>query len=146
MTDRPNRFRFDGYWVTPWRLSMGLQAFVETGAPLNRLGFFNRTYGSMIFLVPRGSEGRLPTLWDASLTFGYPIAIGPVTVTLQGYLFNVFNNQIAISRDDVWSANPPDGFPATIYDPNQERNNDEYGKITGRSEPRSFRAAVKISF
>jgi hypothetical protein len=144
--DRPHRFRFDGYWVTPWSLSVGLQAFVESGAPLNRLGFFNRFYGSMVFLVPRGSEGRLPTLWDASLTLGYPISIGPLTVTLQAYLFNLFNNQIAISRDDQWSTSPPAGFPETIYDPNQEQTNTEYGKVTGRSEPRSFRAALKISF
>jgi outer membrane receptor protein involved in Fe transport len=144
--DRPHRFRFDGYWVTPWRLSVGLQAFVESGAPLNQVGFFNSFYGSFIFLVPRGSVGRLPTLWDANLTLGFPITVGPLTVTLQAYLFNVFNNQIAISRDDQWSTSPPEGFPATIFDPNQEQNNSEYGKITGRSEPRSFRAAVKLSF
>jgi hypothetical protein len=144
--DRPNRFRFDGFWVTPWRLSVGLEAFVESGAPLNKLGYFNITYGSMVFLVPRGSEGRLPTLWDADLTISYPIAIGPVTVTLQAYLFNLFNNQIAISRDEVWSSSPPEGFPATIYDPNQERNNELYGAITGKSEPRSFRAALRVSF
>jgi hypothetical protein len=90
--------------------------------------------------------GRLPTLWDANLALGFPITVGPLTVTLQAYLFNVFNNQIAISRDDQWSTSPPEGFPATIFDPNQEQNNSEYGKITGRSEPRSFRAAVKLSF
>ena len=39
--DRPHRFRFDGYWVSPWRLAVGLQAFVESGAPLNRLGYFS---------------------------------------------------------------------------------------------------------
>lgn len=136
----------DGYWIAPWRLSVGLQAFVESGAPLNKLGFFNSTYGSMVFLVPRGSEGRLPTLWDTNLTLSYPIAIGPVTVTLQAYLFHVFNQQIAISRDDVWSSRPPEDFPATIYDPNQEQNNDFYGTITGRSDPRSFRAALRVSF
>ena len=106
---------------------MGLQAFVESGAPLNSSAIFNSLYGSMIFLVPRGSVGRLPTLWDANLTLSYPIAIGPVTVTLQAYLFNVFNKQIAISRDDVWSSSPPDGFPATIYDPNQQQTNEYYG-------------------
>ncbi|HEY3173973.1 MAG TPA: TonB-dependent receptor, partial [Thermoanaerobaculia bacterium] len=124
--DRPHRFRFDGYWVTPWRVSVGLQAFVESGAPLNQMGFFNSGYGSFVFLVPRGSAGRLPTLWDANLTLSYPIAIGPLTVTLQAYIFNLFNNQIAISRDDQWSTSPPAGFPATIYDPNQSQNNPEY--------------------
>ena len=53
--------------------------------------------------MPRGSEGRLPTLWDANLTLSYPIAIGPATVTLQAYLFNVFNKQIAVARDDFWT-------------------------------------------
>jgi outer membrane receptor protein involved in Fe transport len=144
--DRPNRFRLDGYWVTPWLLSVGLQAFVESGAPVNKLGFFNRTYGSMVFLVPRGSEGRLPTLWGTNLTISYPIAIGPVTVTAQAYLFNVFNEQIAISRDDVWSRSPPEGFPVTIYDPNQQQNNETYGAVTGRLDPRSFRAALRVSF
>ena len=69
-----------------------------------------------------------------------------MTVTLQAYLFHIFNKQIAISRDDVWSSSPPDGFPATIYDPNQEQTNPNYGKVTGRSDPRSFRAALRVSF
>src|SRR5262249_41433267 len=56
--DRPNRFRFDGYWTTPWRLSVGLQAYAESGVPLNRLGYLNQYYGSVIFLDPRGSTGR----------------------------------------------------------------------------------------
>ena len=125
---------------------MGLQAFVESGAPLNKLGYFNSKYGAMVFLVPRGSEGRLPTLWDANLTISYPIMVGPVTVTLQAYLFNLFNNQIAISRDDAWSNSQPKGYPATIYDPNQTQNNDQYGAVTGRSDPRSFRASLRVSF
>jgi hypothetical protein len=144
--DRPHHFRLDGYWVTPWRLSVGLQAFVESGAPLNKLGYFNVTYGSMVFLEPRGTSGRLPALWEGNLILSYPIVFGPVTVNLQAYLFNMFNNQIAISRDDVWSTSPAEGFPATIYDPNQEQNNQNYGKVTGRSSPRFFRAAVRMSF
>lgn len=144
--DRPNRFRFDGYWVTPWRLSIGLQAFVESGAPYNKIGYFNGNYGPAIYLEPRGSAGRLPTLWEANLTLLYPIAIGPVTATLQGYIFNVFNNQIAISRDEAWTGSPPAGYPETIYDSNQAQNNPNYGKVTGRSAPRSFRAAVRVTF
>lgn len=143
--DRPHRLRFDGWWVTPLRASVGLQAFVESGAPLNRLGY-HPLLGPSVFLVPRGAAGRLPTLWDANLTLSYPVAIGPVTATLQGYLYNVFNNQIVTSRDQAWTTSPPEGYPATIYDPNQERNNPNYGKVTGRSAPRSFRAALRVSF
>ena len=144
--DRPNSFRLDGYWTMPWNLSIGLQGFVETGAPLNKMGFFNSNYGPLVFLEPRGSVGRLPALWEANLTLSYPIVLGPVTAIVQGYVFNVFNNQIATSRDDSWSISPPAGFPATIYDPNQEQNNPYYGSVTGRSAPRSFRAALRISF
>ena len=106
--DRPNHFCFDGSWLTPWRHSVGLQLFVESGAPLNKMGY------PFVFLVPRGSAGRLPTLWEGSLTLSYPIAIGPVIVTPQAYLFNLFNKQVAISRDENWSTyNQPENFPAT---------------------------------
>ena len=143
--DRPNRFRFDGYWTSPWRLSVGLQAFAESGAPLNRLGYLNQ-YLYRVFLDPRGSDGRLPTLWGTNLSLSYPIAIGPATVTLQAYLFNVFNKQIAIFRDENWSIEPQEGYPATIYDPNQAQNNPDYAKVMDRSDPRVFRAAIKVSF
>jgi len=143
--DRPHRLRLDGFWSTPLRFSVGVQAFAESGAPLNRLGY-HPWWGPSVFLVPRGSAGRLPTLWEANLTVSYPIAIGPVTATLQGYLFNLFNNQIVTSRDQAWTTSPPEGYPATITDPNTESNNPNYGRVTGRSAPRSFRAALKVAF
>ncbi|HEY3204327.1 MAG TPA: hypothetical protein VGL03_11770, partial [Thermoanaerobaculia bacterium] len=144
--DRPHRFRLDGYYTTPFKLSVGLQAFVRSGAPLNKLGYFNFFYGSFIQLVPKGYAGRLPAEWEANLSLAYPIAVGPVTVTLQAYLFNLFNNQIATSRETAWTINPPDGYPATLYDPNQAQDNPEYGKVTTRGEPRFFRAAIRVSF
>ena len=57
--DRPNRSGFDGYWVTPWRFSVGLQAFAETGAPLNRMGYYNFFTGAGDLSGPaRGTAGR----------------------------------------------------------------------------------------
>ena len=112
--DRPHRLRLDGYWATPWRLAVGLQAFVESGAPLNKMGYFNGNCGSCVFLVPRGSAGRLPTLWEANLTLSYPIVMGPTTVTLQAYFFNLFNKQIAVARNDAWARTLlPEGFRTT---------------------------------
>jgi hypothetical protein len=144
--DRPNRFRLDGYWVTPWRLSAGLQAFVESGAPYNKLGYFSGCCEPNIYLDPRGSAGRLPTLWEANLQLAYPVVVGPATVTLQAYVYNLFNNQIATSVDEVWSYSPPAGYPATIYDPNQKQTNPTYGQVLWRYPPRSFRAALRVSF
>jgi hypothetical protein len=144
--DRPHRFRLDGYYTTPFKLSVGFQTFVRSGAPLNKFGYLNFFYGPIIQLVPRGYAGRLPTEWEANLSLAYPITVGPATVTLQAYLFNLFNNQIATSRETAWTINPPDGYPASLYDPNQEPHNPEYGKVTTRGEPRLFRAAIRVSF
>jgi hypothetical protein len=144
--DRPHAFRFDGYWVAPWRLSIGLQAFAESGAPLNRKGYLNFFLNRNVYLVPRGSEGRLPGQWGANLTLSYPVAVGPATLTLQAYLFNLFNEQFAISQDEAWSIQPPPDYPDSLFDPNQQQNNTEYGKVTARTDPRLFRAAVKVSF
>ena len=130
----------------PWRLSIGLQAFVESGAPYNRMGYFNGSYGPVIYLDPRGSSGRLPTLWEANLQLAYPIVVGPVTATLQAYVYNLFNNQIATTVDEVWSYSPQDGYPATIYDPNQKQDNPTYGQVTWRYAPRYFRAGVRVTF
>jgi len=144
--DRTHRFRLDGFWSSPWQLVVGLQFFVETGAPLDRLGYFNADYGAAIRLVPRGSAGRLPPLWEANLTLGYPISLGPVTMTLQAYLFNVFNNQIATATDMAWTIDPTPNYPNDIEDSHQRKSNENYGKVTERYAPRSFRAAVRISF
>ena len=53
--DRPNRFRLDGYWNTPWRLSVGLQAFAESGG--SSTGLLQSVLRLRVFLVPRGSAG-----------------------------------------------------------------------------------------
>ena len=39
---------------------------------------------------------------------------------------NLFN-QIPISRSTVWSVYPPDGYPVSIFDPNQPQTNPYYG-------------------
>jgi hypothetical protein len=147
--DRPHSFRLDGFYSTPFGLLLGFQGYVQSGAPESRLGY---SYGYPFFqigdvwLVKRGSEGRLPTVWEANLTLGYPFRVGPTTATVQAYVFNLFNNQISTSRDDAWSNKPPPDYPVSLYDPNQEQNNREYGKTTSRQEPRSLRASLKISF
>ena len=105
-----------------------------------------RVYGATIHLVPSGYSGRLPTLWDANLTLSLSDPLGPVTVTLQAYLFNVFNNQIRTARTRTGRDQQQVGYPNTIYDPNQPSTNPHYGRITDRSEARLFRAAVRISF
>jgi hypothetical protein len=126
---------------------VGLQTFAQSGAPLNKQGYFNQYY-SDIQLVPRGDAGRLPTLWEANLTLGYPIVVGPVTVTVQVYAYNLFNNQIRTQQEVLYTIRRPPGYPDTLYDQNvpTDRVNPNYGKILARQDPRLLRGAVKISF
>jgi hypothetical protein len=146
--DRPHSFRLDASYTTPIKLFVGLQAYVQSGAPLNKQGYFNRFYGPAVQLVPRGEAKRLPTLWEANLTLGYPLIVGPVTVTLQAYVFNVFNNQIETLENVNYTNRRPPGYPDTLHDPNvpADRVNPNYGKILARQEPRLVRAALRLSF
>ncbi len=146
--DRPHSARLDASYTTPFKLFVGLQAYVQSGAPLNRLGYFNGGYGAAIYLVPRGSAKTLPTLWEANLTIGYPIAVGPVTMSLQAYVFNVFNNQIETQENVFYTARQPPNYPASLYNPDVPADKvfANYGKILARQSPRLFRTAVRISF
>jgi hypothetical protein len=142
--DRPHRFRLDSYWVSPLRLAVGLQAFVASGAPFDKVGYYSAAYDSMLYLLPRGSAGRLPTQWDANLTLSYPIVFGPATVTLQAYLYNLFNNQTPMVKDVVWNNQTWHGYPDAMME--QPQTNANYGKVTSRTDPRFFRAAIRVSF
>ena len=142
--DRPIDFRVSGFYRTPLNLSVGLQAYVLSGAPLDKNSYFNANYGSRLQLVPRGSAGRLPTEWDASLTLEYPLRLGPTTVTLQAFVYNLFNNQIVTGQDTQWTYAEPQPYPN--YDPNQPSDNLNYGKAISRQAPRVLRFAARVSF
>ena len=155
--DRPHNFRLDLSYTTPFGLFAGLQGFVQSGAPLNKQGYFNSGYVAEIMLVQRGEAKRLPAQYEMNLTLGYPIALGPVTVTPQVFLFNLLNRQEEILEDVRFSNSQPAGYTdcvtqglnapgCTIFDPNQQQTNPNYGKITQRQNPRLFRAAVKVTF
>ena len=145
--DRPVNFRAAGFYRTPLKLSVGIEAYVLSGAPLDKTGYFNTIYNSAVLLVPKGSAGRMPTLWEASATLEYPMRLGPATVILQGFVYNLFNNQIPTSQDTQWTYSAPEpGQPYPNYDPNQQQRNDNYGKAMTRQAPRLFRAAARVSF
>ena len=149
--DRPHQARLDASYAAPFGLLVGLAAYVQSGSPLNKKGYFSEAYaGTPVQLVPRGQAGRMPTLWEANLTVGYPIPVGPATVTLQAYLYNVFNNQIPTDQVEGYIRSRPPGYPGTLYDPDAPPSctciNSIYGKIAARQDPRLFRAAVRVSF
>jgi len=164
--DRPHQFRLDTVWNAPFGLAVGLQAYVRSGVPTSRLGFYNNFYPDLLYLDKRGSNGRTPTEYETNLSLAYNINIGPVTVTPQLYIFNLLDRQIVTDMDQDFNINSSfvtagpfrgqggvqPGTPRPIppnpicTDPTPCSDNPDYRKATSRTNPRLFRAALKISF
>jgi outer membrane receptor protein involved in Fe transport len=161
--DHPHSFRFDGSWTAPFGLQAGLGFHIRSGSPLSRQGYFNSFYTTELFLDPRGENGRTPTEWDADLQLAYNFKAGPVTITPQIFVYNVFNNQIATSYDQTFNPNATfvtntkspfygqagvepgtQNCPASASGPCSDNAN--YMKVSGRSGARTLRFAVKVAF
>jgi hypothetical protein len=160
--DRPHSFILTGAYAFPFGLTASAGCFLRSGTPYGVRGWFNDIYPSNLYLVPRGSAGRTPTDWDASLSLAYNFRIGDVTITPQFFLFQVFNNQVVTAYDSRFNplgtfvGNPTSSYygqagvePGTGACPaggNPCTDNVDYMKATARSNPRVFRVALKISF
>jgi hypothetical protein len=155
-------------YTAPFGLSVGVQAYVRSGVPTSRTGYYNSFYTSELFLDTRGSDGRLPTDYETNLSLSYNFAFGPVTVTPQLYIFNILNRQTVTGIDDRFNINGtfvttpgtpfygqagvepgkagPDGTicPPTSSGPCSD--NPDYRKATERVGSRLLRAALKITF
>jgi outer membrane receptor protein involved in Fe transport len=163
--DRPHQFRIDAVYNTPFGLAIGFNAYVRSGVPTSRQGYFNSQYTTELFLDQRGTNGRLPTDYEANLSLAYNINIGKVTVTPQLYIFNILNRQTVTAIDQRY--NPSASFVTNRNSPFYGQagvepgttafgqlctgtvpctDNVDYRKATARTDPRLFRAALKISF
>jgi hypothetical protein len=162
--DRPHQARIDAVYNAPFGLSVGGQFYVRSGLPISRFGYYNAFYPDLLFLDQRGSNGRTPTDYDMNLSLGYNINVGPVTVTPQAYVYNLFNRQTVNSVDATF--NPGGAFvtnPASPFygqagvEPGTAANcpssasapcpdNPDYRKANGRNNPRLLRIALKVTF
>ncbi len=164
--DRPHQFRVDAVYQAPFGLNVGLQAYVRTGQPTNRLGWFNTFYPDLIYLDQRGSDPRLPTDYEANLSLAYELKVGPVTITPQLYIFNLLNRQVVTGIDEAFNPNGsfvtntsspfygqygvepgtagPDGTVCTASVPCSD--NVDYRKANVRGAGRSIRVALKATF
>jgi outer membrane receptor protein involved in Fe transport len=168
--DRPHQFRLDTVYTAPFGLTAGLRTYIRSGTPTSKQGFYNQFYPSELFLTERGSEDRNEVEYEADLSFGYNINVGPVTITPQLYIYNLLNAQRVTAVDEEF--NPRGSFvtntsspffgqagvePGTAgpdgrvcNEPVPCTDNPDYRKATsvppGRTDPRLIRAALKITF
>jgi Carboxypeptidase regulatory-like domain/TonB-dependent Receptor Plug Domain len=136
--DRPHQFRLDAAYTSPFGLYAGFQFYLRSGVPLDKLNTdWADNFGSILYLVPRGSAGRTPMETEANLSLGYAAHIGPLTLSPEIYIFNLFNRQSETYQDVNYYIAPPN-------DPNYI--NPDYGKVISRTAPRLIRFALKASF
>lgn len=111
--DREHQFRLDGSYLFSDGLAEGLtvgaSAYYKSGFPLNAYGYSSAYNNHELYLVPRGSLGSGPDLYEIDLHFGYPIRTGNMEVNLLLDVFNVLDRQKPFRLDERFNR-PEDGF------------------------------------
>ena len=145
--DRRHQVKVSGLYVSPFNLTVGLVTYYRTGTPISRIGLSTAYNRYEFFLLPRGSEGRVPADYEADLHVGYPLQLGPVTLTALVDVFNILNRQRAVIVDQRYNISEFD-------DPNQtcprgsgaNGCNADFGTALARTSPTSVRFGVKLGF
>jgi outer membrane receptor for ferrienterochelin and colicin len=137
--DRKHQLKVNGIWTAPFGLSVGLSAYYISGTPVTRYGYSDAYGRYEFFLLPRGSEGRTPDLYEADLHLGYPVAVGPVKINLLVDVFNLLNAQRAVLLDERWGFQESDNDSPTPVNPG-------YLKPALRTPPTSVRFGLRISY
>jgi hypothetical protein len=148
--DRRSVVKLSGVYVSPFNLSVGLVTYYQTGTPISRIGFSNVYTRPEYFLDTRGSEGRVPASYDADLHLGYPLQLGPVSLTFLGDIFNIFNTQRIIAVDQRYNlsefSNPNYVCGSAPGSDDEGKCNPTYGQPIARTLPLSVRFGLKLGF
>ncbi|HEX8247069.1 MAG TPA: TonB-dependent receptor [Pyrinomonadaceae bacterium] len=123
--DRPHQFKFNGTYVTPWRVVLSGNFYLQSGAPFNALvphpvygnneGFLNPRGTTIVPTPIAGGEGglgnavgtsRTPTTFNLDLGVYFPIKFGEKReLRFTADWFNVTNTQRAVKLDETFLIN-----------------------------------------
>lgn len=137
--DRTHVLKLYGSCRFPLGVMAGTFLTWQSGTPLNAYGV-NPTYLRYVFLVPRGSVGRTPAIWDLNLRLAYPfsVASGVAARTTLDWL------HIGSPRRPVWLeqthylTEDANGNPISV--------NPTYGKVLSYQPPTQARVGVEFTF
>ena len=105
--DRTHQIKFDGsyeFQTGPTGLNLGFSTYWLSGMPLNAYGYSFAYANWEYYLAPRGSLGRGPSEWEASLQAQYPIRFGDnKRINLIMDVFNLFDRQNIIQLDERYN-------------------------------------------
>lgn len=140
--DRTHMFKFFGSYRFDLGLTAGASLLWATGTPLTEYGASRIGGEEPVYLRPRGSVGRTPSIWDLSLRFAYDLA------TPAG---SAFRPRLILDLRHAFSQRKPvvlDQIHYTSLDEkgNQAGENPNYLKPKFRQPPMSAQLGVECSF
>jgi hypothetical protein len=139
--DRTHVFKFSGSYSFPFGLSAGLSFIVQSGTPLSELASTDLgSTSGMMFITPRGSSGRTPTIWDLSARFTYELS-----------LMNFIHSRLVLDLFHIASQLEPVDIDQLHYYSVDENGNPSDPSITYEQanryqQPMSMRLGMEINF
>ena len=137
--DRTHVLKLSGAYPLGFGLTTGVFFTWQSGTPLNDFGV-NPTYVRATYLVPRGSAGRTPSIWDFNLRFAYPLQLGKgvgARATLDWL-------HVASPRRPVWLEQIQ--YVSEDANGNPINPNPTYGQVRSYQPPTQARLGVEFTF
>jgi hypothetical protein len=140
--DRTHVFKLSGWYNFPFGLNAGAFILWQSGTPLNEFGGLYPVQPWQILLVPRGSAGRTPSVFDLSLRFTYQFA----AISEQ-----FRNTRLVLDIFHVGSQRTPVNYEQVHFfnrdmNGNQINPNPNYGLASRYYPPMSVRLGFEIGF
>jgi hypothetical protein len=151
-------------------LNVGLSAYWQSGTPRTAYGYSFGYENWEYYLTPRGSLGRNPSEYEASLSLSYPFKIGDNELSIMLDVFNLLDRQALTNYDqrynlasDPFCAGIPDNLCGAggalqhqdgstapvgqLDDPRATASNPDFLRAgRGFTAPRSYRLGARFRF
>jgi hypothetical protein len=138
--DRPHLLKFAGSYRFDAGLAVGVVTSWMSGLPRNELGAAEVGFPYNVFLRPRGSAGRTPSIFDLNFRLAYTMRTwGSVRPKVVLDLFHLTNSRTAVRQDDVRYLSLDDAG-------NQTTDNPGYNRGLNFEAPRSARLGLTLDF
>jgi len=156
--DIRHAFRVDGAFAQPLgsrsRVTLGAALRADSGSPLDSLGADARLGPNEIFVLPRGSAGRLPWTWQLDLRAGAETMLAGYRAGVSLDVLNATNNREVIAVDQTYTFDRLASGVATPADLPNLRNvagqnvalNTNFLRPTAYQLPLQLRLGARVSF
>ena len=94
---------YGGYFFPNFPLELSGNFTLQSGTPISKLGADDYYGVNEGFCAPRGTAGRLPTIWTIDLGIQYTFKLWESNLALRADIFNITNNQVMTAVDQTYN-------------------------------------------